>query len=373
MKTIQKNLSNFSPNYPMDKLCNPNQTLFLDIETTGFHARSSSLYLIGCIYYADQTYQSIQWISENYEDELNLLKAFSDFAKSYFTLIHFNGNTFDVPYLSEKMKQYDIDFSFEQFEGIDLYKRLSPYKHFLKLTDCKQQTLEALLHNNRPDNTNGGDLIPVYHEYVLSHDDSKLELLLAHNESDIKGLVDICSLLSVHDLLYEPIKVVKVQANYYKDVNGTPCPEMIMDMKLPTPLPIDITFRANDCYFRGEGNKGNIRVPIYEEEMKYFYSNYKDYYYLPVEDIAIHKTVAAYVDKDFKETAHSYNCYTKKQSSFLPEWDTLFTPFFKRDYQSKELFFELTPEFKTQRESFNAYAQHILQTMVTASKTNMNK
>lgn len=367
MKVIQKNLGNFAPKYSIDKICNPYQTLFIDIETTGLHARSSSLYMIGCIYYADQAYNLIQWVSEHYEDESTLLNAFAEFAKGYFTLIHFNGNTFDIPYLCNKMTQYDIDFSFEQFEGIDLYRRLSPYKHFLKLPDCKQQTLEELLDNGRIDHTQGGDLIPLYHEFVLSHQEETLSILLQHNESDMRGLVDICSLLSVHDLIYEPLRVVKVQANYYQDINGVSCPEIIMDIKLPSSLPIAINYSANNCYFRGEGLTGNLRVPIYEEEMKYFYSNYKDYYYLPMEDIAIHKTVAAFVDKDFRETAHASNCYTKKQSTYLPQWDTLFTPFFKRDYQSKEIFFELTNEFKTQRESFNLYAQHVLQNMISVS------
>lgn len=364
MKVIEKNLSNLTLNYPIDKLCNPNQTLFIDIETTGLHARSSSLYMIGCIYHTEQTYQLIQWVSENYEDEKCILTAFADFAGKYFTLIHFNGNTFDIPYLCEKMAQYDIDFSFEQFEGIDLFRRLSPFKQFLKLANCKQQTLEDFLHNERVDHTQGGDLIPLYHEYVISHQEDTLQILLQHNESDLKGLIDICSLLSVHDLFYKPLRVVKVQANYYQDINGNTCPEILMDIKLSTPLPVAINYHANDCYFRGEGTSCNLRVPIYEEEMKYFYSNYKDYYYLPVEDIAIHKTVAAYVDKDFRETAHASNCYTRKTAKFLPQWDVIFTPFFKRDYQSKELFFELTNEFKTQRESFNLYAQHILRSMI---------
>ena len=46
-----------------------------------------------------------------------------------------------------------------------------------------------------------------------------------------------------------------------------------------------------------------MRVPLYEEEMKYFYSNYKNYYYLPDEDTAIHKSVASYVDKKYRVQA----------------------------------------------------------------------
>ncbi len=102
--------------------------------------------------------------------------------------------------------------------------------------------------------------------------------------------------------------------------------------------------------------------------MKYFYSNYKDYYYLPKEDVAIHKSVASFVEKDYRRQASARNCYTRKQSSYLQQWDVLFTPFFKRDYDDKDLFFELTDELKTQRDAFNLYAHHILGMMGTYKK-----
>ena len=100
--------------------------------------------------------------------------------------------------------------------------------------------------------------------------------------------------------------------------------------------------------------------------MKYFYSNYKDYYYLPDDDMAIHKSVAAYVDKNYKMKATAQNCYTRKYSCYLPEWDLLVQPFFKRDYKSKELFFELSEDIKTNRDLFSRYAEHILQMLANS-------
>ena len=60
-----------------------------------------------------------------------------------------------------------------------------------------------------------------------------------------------------------------------------------------------------------------IRVPIVEDELHYFFSDYKNYYYLPEEDIAVHKSVAAYVDKAYRENAKAYNSYSKKRSIFV--------------------------------------------------------
>ena len=105
-------------------------------------------------------------------------------------------------------------------------------------------------------------------------------------------------------------------------------------------------------------------MPIYEEELKYFYTNYKDYYYLPAEDLALHKSVGSFVDKEYRMQATAATCYTRKTGDYLPQWEFLFEPFFKREYDSKSLFFELTDSFKENREAFSRYASHILSMMM---------
>ena len=374
MKCIQKSLGILSPKYPIENLCVPKQTLFIDIETTGLYVRSSTLYMIGCAYLEEgedkpSCWHLIQWLATNYEDEANVLNAFVSFAKPYRYLIHFNGNQFDIPYLQNKLQQHNIRFHFDDFEGIDIYRRLSPYKTFLKLPNCKQKTIENFVTATvREDQYTGGELIDIYHEYVLNHDGEKEHFLLLHNEEDVKGMLEIVAALAIPDLFHLPVKVTKVQANYYKDVDQRQCSEIIMNLKLPSPLPAEISYGANNCYFTGCEKEGKLRVPIYEGELKYFYSNYKDYYYLPKEDVAIHKSVASFVEKDYRRQAAARNCYTRKQSSYLQQWDILFTPFFKRDYDDKDLFFELTEELKTQRDAFNLYAHHILEMMGTYQK-----
>ncbi|MDE6619069.1 MAG: ribonuclease H-like domain-containing protein [Lachnospiraceae bacterium] len=370
MKCIQKSLGILSPKYPIENFCVPKHTLFIDIETTGLYVRSSNLYMIGCAYLDEGSgkaacWCTIQWLATNYEDEVNVLNAFVTFAKPYRYLIHFNGNQFDIPYLQNKLQQYNIHFDFDDFEGIDIYRRLSPYKNFLKLPNCKQKTIENFVSDTvREDQYTGRELIDIYHEYVLNHDEEKEHFLLLHNEEDVKGMLEIVAALAIPDLFHLPSKVTKVQANYYKDVNQEQYSEIIMSLKLPTALPTEISYGANGCYFTGNREDGKLRVPIYEGELKYFYSNYKDYYYLPKEDIAIHKSVASFVDKDYRRQATARNCYTRKISSYLPQWDVLFTPFFKKDYDDKNLFFELTDEFKTQRDAFNLYAHHIFEMMI---------
>ena len=79
--------------------------------------------------------------------------------------------------------------------------------------------------------------------------------------------------------------------------------------------------------------------------MKFFFDHPEDYYYLPAEDMAIHKSVATYVDKDFRKKATADNCYTKKDAIFVPQYETLITPFFKESNKDKLTYFELTGSF----------------------------
>lgn len=363
MRTLKQKIDGFEPAYPLKRLAPIDKILFLDIETTGFAAQASSLYLIGCAYYQQERWNLIQWFANHPGEEPELLKAFFTFSAGYSLLIHFNGNHFDLPYLLQKCAQYSLPYDFSPFTGIDLYKRTSPYKEFLRLPNCKQKTLEDFFGVKRADPFNGGELISIYHSYQKEPADFAFQALVLHNADDMRGMLEILPVLAYSDLFQEPPRVKKAQANYYSDYNGEKHQELLMQIKLNAPLTKPVTYVAKGCYFTGEGLEASIRVPIYEEELKYFYSNYKDYYYLPSEDVALHKSVASFVDKAHREQALASNCYTRKFSTYLPQWELEFEPFFKRDYKSKELFFELTEDKKTQRGLFSKYAAHILQMM----------
>ena len=51
-------------------------------------------------------------------------------------------------------------------------------------------------------------------------------------------------------------------------------------------------------------------VALFNNKLKYYFENYKEYYYLPEEDMAIHKSLAIYVDKKFRVKATPTTSYT---------------------------------------------------------------
>ena len=85
-------------------------------------------------------------------------------------------------------------------------------------------------------------------------------------------------------------------------------------------------------------NKIILTLNIFDNELKLFYKDYKNYYYLPKEDIIVHKSLAAFVDKENKEKATASNCYTKHSGAFVKIPKDIGLPVFRVDYADKNLY-----------------------------------
>jgi uncharacterized protein YprB with RNaseH-like and TPR domain len=208
------------PGYPFEKEYDLDKVAFFDIETTGFAADSTYLYLIGCAYHQSDSFHLIQWFCDDIREEARVITSFFEFIKNYQVLIHYNGSGFDLPYLSRKCELLGIDNCLKELISIDIYKRISPYKKLLKLPNYKQKTLETFLDIHRVDSFRGGDLIQVYQSYLgkqhyerlrksrnpgavfetPSEAELLLHALLLHNEDDIRGLLYICPILNYADI-----------------------------------------------------------------------------------------------------------------------------------------------------------------------------
>lgn len=375
--------------YPINKVTSK-KALYFDIETTGFHAASTFLYLIGCAYQEGTDFYLKQWFSEGVDDEILVLKSFLAFATNFETLLHFNGTTFDLPYLSKKCEHYQLDNTLSDLEQIDFYKRITPYKKAFGLSSCRQKSIEEFLHIHRDDVYDGGELIQVYANYIgakkieqlkmmaqsnsesnspsdssdqsgphssltpsgSSKSEELLSLLLLHNADDIGGLVKLTDIMYYIDIFSKPLAISKVEQFPDKVVFHL---DTLYDY--PTPLRLsngDITLNiSSECSI--------LEVAVYEGELKHFYPDVKNYYYLPLEDTAIHKSVAEFVDKEFRQKATKENCYTKKTGCFLPCQKTnAELPLFQFQCKDKLAFIELTEEFLQDKDAISNYTSSIL-------------
>ena len=368
MKITTVKIEDLSINYPFELIADPKEIIFVDIETTGFTARSSKLYMIGCGYYEEGDWYVRQYFAETYSEEADIIKEFYSFLSCFKCIIHFNGNKFDIPYLQQKSDLLHLECDFSNFEGVDIFKRISPLKKFLNLPNCKQKTLEVFTGIHRSDEFSGGELISVYHSYVKEPSEDLLLLLFLHNADDIKGMLQLLPVLSYYDLFAFPLVPKKVQAGRCQHLDGSEGQELVMKFALHSPVPTPVSCLFEEVYVHVEDNYALIKVPLYEEEMKYFYAAYKDYYYLPDEDVALHKSVASFVDKAHRVQANAANCYTKKYSLYLKQWGDCMLPVFKRSYEDDNLYFELTDDMKKDRDLFSLYAYHILSTIAKVQR-----
>ncbi|MCR5746446.1 MAG: ribonuclease H-like domain-containing protein [Lachnospiraceae bacterium] len=365
MKSAEYIEKNIASDFPLEKIAEPSRTVFLDIETTGLSPSTSFIYMIGVGVIHNSDIHIKQFLADDINEESLIIKSFIDFIYDHDTIITFNGNKFDIPFLESRALEYGLDTGLSQKAGIDIYKRVKDYRKFFSLVDMKQKTLESFLGIKRDDEMSGKELINVYKEFCIDHDTDRLKLLLLHNHDDILGLPMLLPLLSYPMVLNGNIHAERAVKNNYKDYEGKLRTELIIEFTFEVPVPVNVSAGFSDCYLMLGGNKGKIRVSLYEGTMKFFYNDYKNYYYLPDEDRAIHKSVARYVDQEHRVPARPETCYVKVKGQFLPEWENIVTPTFKNDHKEKTLFFELSDEIKNDPEVFKRYAGHLMKTIIS--------
>ncbi len=380
--------------YPIQNPYNMEDILFFDIETTGLSAKTSFLYLIGCVYFENGTWQMIQWFADDMNQEAAILHEFFEKLKHYKRLVHYNGNGFDIPFILNKCKQHNMDNPFTLIDSFDIYKKLIPYKKILPLDNLKLKTVEVFLGLAREDTYSGADLIQIYANYLGSSRYEKLHksnspkeidnispnscskeipsskdllrILLLHNAEDLKGLLSISSILCYIDIfdsdLYKDIfqhvciDITDSQEIWNAEIiSNTESEICFLELRVTIPFKvpksvhwentltasIDGTYDNMSIQFIVASNNVTLKIPVFKGELKYFFNNYKEYYYLPKEDMAIHKSVSQFVDKEYRVQAKANTCYSKKAGIFIPAFGELSKEQFKAEYQDYVSFIEL--------------------------------
>ncbi len=350
----------FQTAYPIDRLGPKHTLLFFDIETTGFSGEKNQVYLIGCIGYDPSPGQWTlsQWFADTPDSEAQLLTHFFTFLSGYSRLIHFNGDAFDLPFLQKRCRHYRLPYDFSQIETVDLYRKIRPWKTILGLTSLKQKSIELFLGVLREDQYSGGELITVYQDYLSTQDPDLYRLLILHNEEDLMGMPQLLPILSYPDLLSQPLSLAQ-QALHSPD-QEPPWLALTCQLSSSLPVPFEAQGALPSSALSGEGSQLSFRVPLYQGELKYFYPNYQDYYYLPWEDMAIHKSVGEYVSGKARKQATAKTCYTRKEGCFLPQITPVFQPVFRECFGGKLAYALYDPTLLQEEKAASAYLRQLL-------------
>jgi hypothetical protein len=338
---------------------NPSEILLFDIETTGFTAETTKLYLIGCAYHKPDGFYIRQWFNNDGSSENEILEDFLKFTQNYKYIMHYNGDGFDIPYITKKIKAFNMQEGFgealSRLESVDMYKLLKGFKNVFHVDNMKQKSIEGYLGINRLDKYTGGDLIKVYNDYLKVSGDAGKQLLLQHNFEDLEGLLYVSSLIGMCKFKAGCFIVKSMSVRQER---------LLFSLSLDYTLPKRITLGVNDIIITAHQKEATINVPIVTDNLKFFFDNYKEYYYLPAEDMAVHKSVATYVDKNYREQATKRNCYVKRYGHYISQIDKGILSGYKREYEDTETYIELVDSFLRDLDILNAYARYVISKLI---------
>lgn len=354
--------------------------LFFDIETTGFSRDNTILYLIGCGYFTKKKFQFIQWFNDDGTSEEEILLAFKNILeKRDWQLVTFNGNSFDIPYLKRHYELNEQTCNIEKYPSLDFYQFLKPFQNLFQMTHGKQKDWEEFLGLHREDRYDGGQLINVYKEYLMSKNETLLHDLLLHNEDDLLGMKYLLPLFSYRELFLGDITLREITPvnDLFSCGNGS----VALSCRLPLPLPQPLIVSTTTGTLSSDKNDLSVLIitlPFVEGILKHFYKDYRNYYYLPEEDRAIHKSIGCYVERKYRRAAKASTCYIKKESIFLPipkvqkhfgiqienyPYEKSF-PLYKREYREPRSFAEFDDIFSDKNTHLSRYLQDIIKELL---------
>ena len=336
-------------------------SVFFDIETTGLSPDKSFVYLIGMAIRTPSGFKSIQLFAETPDNEPELLKYFCEYIENKETLISFNGYRFDMPFIKKRCKNYNI--TVPVINHLDILKQLKTVPKILSVENYKQKTLESFLSIIRDDIYNGKELINVYYDYIKSSDGSLFDCLILHNLEDVCNMTLLVDILAYTYIFYDTFdysSLLSYKINEYKDIDGKLSTELILTFNLKYDLPIPISKLSNEIYFKASSNILSLSIKMQQNQLKHFIKDYKNYYYFPDEDTAMHKSVAVYADKSHRQKCNVRNCYIKKDSLFLFDPGKLYEPVFRCNYESKEYYMDFNDSKDKLKDTLSEYIHSIL-------------
>lgn len=288
----------------------PENTLLLNVETTGLRSSSSFVCMISAAYRNNHDITSITWLAGSRMDEKAMLLRLQDLADSFPALLTYGGNSFAFRFLADRFDIYSEAVLFPDKQLTDLQKSFRPLLHILPLTHMKKAEIESFLSFSRRGIRTGRELIPVFETWERQKDLSARDALIQHAQEDIHFLCQVCKLHSYLDFLHGKWE----SAGCSETAEG-----LLFSVSLSAPVPQPVSWQNDFAGFHLAGKNGQALVVPYHGSLRYFLPGpCSDYYYLPEEDTAIHRSVAQFVDRSRRVKATPDTCYVNREGTFLP-------------------------------------------------------
>ena len=306
-------------------LGNPSRTVFMDIETTGFSRTYDTVYLIGLAFYRGGEFRVRQYLAAAEADEAKVLKSAVEDMMDFDTVVTYNGDMFDLPFIRERAKRMRVWTDEMQrwdmhVDSIDLLRRYRRYQSFFGWPNLKLKTVEACLGISRQDPFDGGQLIEVFYEYTRTDDERLESVLLLHNYEDIVNLLE---LLKAETMMGEIKRGHAVEVSLSKNrlhVEWDRRFSISHEGEIPLgkagsgPKAREDAPKAKILMEAGAASF-DILLPLCQNILYYFLPNPEDYYFIPEANEIVHKSLAQDVKPSERRKAKAEECRLTVQVS----------------------------------------------------------
>jgi len=166
----------------------PAGVVYLDLETTGL--RNTPLFLVGLMYSEGEDLIVDQLFARDYTEERAVLSFVSGMLDPREILVTFNGNTFDIPFLADRMTFHNLPMRIPRTH-VDL---LPVSRSLMKgrTPNHRLQTLELyVLGRKRTGDIPGSEIPGAYHEFVRTKDARQMAAVIHHNRLDLLSMLDL--------------------------------------------------------------------------------------------------------------------------------------------------------------------------------------
>ncbi|WP_407424694.1 ribonuclease H-like domain-containing protein [Methanobrevibacter sp.] len=160
---------------------------FMDIETLGLS--NVPIILIGVAEIKGNNIISSQYFLRDLDEEIAILKGYFSHLDEDSVHVTFNGKTFDVPYIKNRLRYHRIDVDFD-LAHLDLMY-FAKYLWRDELPNCQLQTIEKYKFGlERVDDVPGQYIPGYYNTYLSEKNIGPMIPIIEHNRQDIVSLAD---------------------------------------------------------------------------------------------------------------------------------------------------------------------------------------
>ncbi|MFP4249379.1 MAG: ribonuclease H-like domain-containing protein [Armatimonadota bacterium] len=179
---------------PLDDLRGlaPTELVLLDTETAGLSA--APIFLVGVIVWesdAPSEALSLQLFARDYAEERAVLSASAELLRGRKALMTYNGRSFDMPLMRERMVYHGLGDCPEPAAHVDLLHAIRA-RFRGKWENCRLQTCEQrLCGRSRWGDIEGAQIPDAWHDFVHTGEAGRMAQVLEHNRLDLITMLEI--------------------------------------------------------------------------------------------------------------------------------------------------------------------------------------